>query len=396
MNFLFNLVAVQPIHSAKFHGGGSYGEVLFRAIVKNLFETEQPKNVRLFCAYDAKKFLHPEIAELCKRFAIPLCDVNEKSPQMVIDENAIDTFYTPLYSLEKKWDVQVKNFKFTWHVVRALEIAYSPLGISFAKSFSQKMEALVRYREIWKSQFYKPKYNALADRIARGNVQTITVSEHSRASIRAFFPQLMQTEIPVFYSPMDEVSPSGKLPAGILPKKYFLLTSGARWEKNNLRAVRAFDDLIESLSLQNFEYKVIVTGVTQEKVYRSHLRHPENFVFLGYVETEELEMLHENAYAFIFPSLNEGFGYPPVQSMRYGVPVAASGTTSIPEVCGDAAIYFDPYSESEIKNRFVQLLDPKIYHDYAERAKRRYAQIRERQNADLEKAVKWCLTENEK
>ena len=116
-------------------------------------------------------------------------------------------------------------------------------------------------------------------------------------------------------------------------------------------------------------------------------------MFLGYVESKELEFLHQNAYAFVFPSLNEGFGYPPVQSMRYGVPVAASGTTSVPEVCGDAVIYFDPYSVSEIKNRMIQLLDSDIYSMYASRALQRYAEVHKRQEEDLEKAVAFVLGE---
>ncbi len=386
---LFNLVAVQPIHSAKFHGGGSYGEVLFWKIVERLQAGKSP--CQLFCAYDSGKFLDPKIVDACVRFHIPLCDIRSKSPQKILDENAIDTFYTPLYSLEKKWEVSVKRFVFTWHGVRALEMRYSFRGISFADSLSQKAEALLRYRECWKRFFYKPRYASLADRIEKGTVETMTVSEHSKASIRAFFPQLMDVPIPVFYSPMREVEPRGKLPDGVFEKKYFLLTSGARWEKNNLRAVEAFDRLMGALPEKAFPHQIVVTGVPNQTVYRRHLKHPSRFVFLDYVETEELEFLHRNAYAFLFPSLNEGFGYPPLQSMRYGVPVAASGTTSIPEICGDAAIYFDPYSVSEMENRILQLLDPSIYAVYAERAKIRYAQIRERQNADLERAVDFIL-----
>lgn len=381
MNLLFNLVAVQPIHSAKFHGGGSYGEVIFWALVK--------RGAKFSCAYDSQKYLAPKIVEACEKHGIPLYDIQKRSPQQIIDGNQIDTFYTPLYSLEAQWQIQVKRFVFTWHGVRALELQYSPLGISFAKKFGQKMEALVRYRASWKKYFYKPKYAELAARIAKGEVQTITVSEHSRASIKAFFPELLDKEIPVFYSPMTEVEGKGNLPAGVLPKKFFLLTSGARWEKNNLRAVKAFDDLI---SIQpNLDMKLVMTGATNPQVYLKEVKNRDRFVLLNYVETEELELLHENAYAFVFPSLNEGFGYPPMQSMRYGVPVAASGTTSIPEVCGDAAIFFDPYSVSEIENRMIQLLDPEIYKKYSDRGLARYAEVHCRQNEDLEKTIDFIL-----
>lgn len=385
MNLLFNLVAVQPIHSAKFHGGGSYGEVIFWALVK--------RGVQFSCAYDSRKYLDPMILDACKTQNIPLFDINEKTPQQIIDENQIDTFYTPLYSLEKKWDINVKDFVFTWHGVRALEMQYSWAGVGFAKKLGQKFEALVRYRESWKKHYYKPKYQALAARMAEGKARTITVSEHSRASIKSFFPELLDLEIPVFYSPMTAYEPEGFLPPGVAAKKYFLLTSGARWEKNNLRAAKAFDELVGMYQSQGkpFDFKMVITGAANTRAYLRHLKHKDRFVLLGYVENRELEFLHQNAYAFVFPSLNEGFGYPPVQSMRYGVPVAASGTTSIPEVCGDAVLYFDPYSVSEIKNRLVQLLDSKIYDEYAARAPKRYLEVHTRQNEDLEHTIDFIL-----
>lgn len=405
MRLLYNLTAVQPIHHAKFHGGGSYGEVIFWALLKHLHSSKtdelscadsavnQKESFKMFCLYDSKKYLNPNIVSACEEHSVSLFDIHEKIPQEIIKKQRIDTFYTPLYSLEKKWELEVPRYVFTWHGVRALEMNYSHLGFLFARSISQKIESLVRYRDAWKKFFYKPKYEELSQKIAKGKVQAITVSEHSKASIKAFFPKLLQTEIPVFYSPMLEIEPLGNLPEGIEQKKYFLFTSGARWEKNNLRAVKAFDELVPYLqtnaSFVNF--RVVVTGVTNLKVYLKKIRHPEYFVFLNYVENEQLEFLHQNAYAFIFPSLNEGFGYPPIQSMRYGIPVAASGTTSIPEICGNAALYFDPYSVSEIKNRMIQLLDSKIYEDYSERTKKRYKEVAECQKNDLEKTMNFIL-----
>ena len=385
MNLLFNLVAVQPIHSAKFHGGGSYGEVIFWALVK--------RGAKFSCVYDSRKYLDPAILEACKTQNIPLFDISTQTPQEIIDANQIDTFYTPLYSLEKKWAIDVKDFVFTWHGVRALEMQYSWAGVGFAKKLGQKFEALVRYRESWKKYFYKPKYQDLAKRMAEGKARTITVSEHSRASIKSFFPELMDLKIPVFYSPMRSYEPEGFLPPEVTAKKYFLLTSGARWEKNNLRAAMAFDELVDMYESQGkpFDFKMVITGAANPKAYLRHLKHKDRFVLLGYVENKELEFLHQNAYAFVFPSLNEGFGYPPVQSMRYGVPVAASGTTSIPEVCGDAVLYFDPYSVSEIKNRLVQLLDSRIYDEYVARASKRYVEVHTRQITDLEEAVNFIL-----
>lgn len=393
MNILYNLVSVQPIHSAKFHGGGSYGEVVFFALVREILTMPTKERPKLFCVFDSKKQLNGKIAQTCKENGISLLDLNEISPRDIVLKFQIDTFYTPLYSLDSKWNVPVRRFVFTWHGVRALEMRYSFAGIAFASKIAQKFEALVRYRETWKRFFYKPKYELLVRKIINGEVQTMTVSEHSLASIRGFFPELSFRKIPVFYSPMEFLAPSGNLPQGIEPKRYFLLTSCARWEKNNLRAVMAFDSLLADQERigENCSLKMVLTGVTRPGVYLKNLKHRDHFVLLDYVSAENLEKLHENAYAFIFPSLNEGFGYPPVQSMRYGVPVAASGTTSIPEICGDAAIYFDPYSVSEIKNRLIQFLDPRIHSEFSKRAQKRYIQIRARQESDLKKIVHYIL-----
>ena len=112
---------------------------------------------------------------------------------------------------------------------------------------------------------------------------------------------------------------------------------------------------------------------------------------LSYVERDELELLNRSAYAFIYPSLNEGFGYPPIDSMKYRVPVLASGTTSIPEVCGDAAVYFDPYSVSEIKNRIIQILDENFYKELQKKSEIRHDYITAKQKKDLNDLAEYLI-----
>ena len=63
---------------------------------------------------------------------------------------------------------------------------------------------------------------------------------------------------------------------------------------------------------------------------------------LGHVPRERLIHLYQTASAVVFPSLYEGFGQPPLEAMACGCPVACSNTAALPEVCGDAAVYFDP------------------------------------------------------
>ncbi len=72
-------------------------------------------------------------------------------------------------------------------------------------------------------------------------------------------------------------------------------------------------------------------------------------IFTGKVEDDEIKALYMNAIAFVFPSLYEGFGIPPLEAMECGCPVAVSDIDVLHEVCGDAALYFDPHSTYEIE-----------------------------------------------
>jgi len=365
MKLLFDLTVTQPVTGVKFHGGGLYGETIFWALLKRL--------KTITCIYDSKLYINPKILEC----GITLYDINQISPKEIVEKENIDVFYTPAYVNE--WQIPVKRYVITWHDVRFLEMLQDN-----TKSYydSTRLKTVVRF---FRKKYLLKKMKARFDRLSRiENAEYVTVSEHSKHSILGFYPHLAQKEILVLYSPVDDDQielPQSKFK----PKSYFLLTSSNRWEKNNLRAVWAFDELLSQRD--DLDFKVVLTGVTNEEIYIRKLKNRDKFVFLNYVERPELLSLHKNAYAFIFPSLNEGFGYPPVESMRYGVPVAASGISSIPEICQNAAIYFDPYNVSEIKNRIIQLLNKDIHDEYSARAIERYNAVKERQIRDLDRIV---------
>ena len=69
---------------------------------------------------------------------------------------------------------------------------------------------------------------------------------------------------------------------------------------------------------------------------------------VGYVSDGELRALYENAVCFVFPSLYEGFGLPPLEAMHCGCPVIVSRCASLPEICGDAALYCDPNDPADL------------------------------------------------
>jgi len=82
----------------------------------------------------------------------------------------------------------------------------------------------------------------------------------------------------------------------------------------------------------------------------------DNIRYLGRVSDEELVRLYNQAVCFIFPSLYEGFGLPPIEAMSCGCPVLVSDIPVLHEVCGDAATYFDPYNPFAIRKTIQQFL----------------------------------------
>ncbi len=86
-------------------------------------------------------------------------------------------------------------------------------------------------------------------------------------------------------------------------------------------------------------------------------------VLTGFVPEEALPALYRGALMFVYPSLYEGFGLPPIESMSQGVPVIASRSSSLPEVCGDAALFVDPLHSGEMTEAMGRLLDDAVLRD---------------------------------
>ncbi len=82
-----------------------------------------------------------------------------------------------------------------------------------------------------------------------------------------------------------------------------------------------------------------------------------NIEFRGYVTDAELSKLYQNAALFVFPSLSEGFGLPPLEAMAAGCPVISSNASCMPEVLGNAAAYFGPHDPKDIANKIQALLN---------------------------------------
>jgi glycosyltransferase involved in cell wall biosynthesis len=117
------------------------------------------------------------------------------------------------------------------------------------------------------------------------------------------------------------------------PREAFLLYPARPWpHKNHERLYEAF----ALVRRERPELRLVLTGGGHGNSF------PDGVEAVGNVSVDELVSLYRRAAALVFPSLYEGFGLPPVEAMACGCPVACSVAASLPEVCGDAARYFDP------------------------------------------------------
>ncbi|MFC1687810.1 glycosyltransferase family 4 protein [Patescibacteria group bacterium] len=178
----------------------------------------------------------------------------------------------------------------------------------------------------------------------------LTVSEFTKNDIIKHFHLTDPSRVAVTYEgvdiPNDIISNDEKdnlLKRFTITKPYVLYVGNVYPHKNLEKFIKAFKDIITR------DKDLLFVLVGKEDYFFKRLRAQvertdlsKNIVFTGFVTDSELFTLYANARLFVFPSLYEGFGLPPLEAMSAGTPVVASRATSIPEVCGDAAVYFDP------------------------------------------------------
>ncbi|MBI3666368.1 MAG: glycosyltransferase family 4 protein [Acidobacteria bacterium] len=162
---------------------------------------------------------------------------------------------------------------------------------------------------------------------------------------------------------------------------FVLYAGNIQPQKNLPRLVEAFA-VVESELEQHPRYKdlrLIIIGDElaahpdlRRSVIRSRIQHRVRF--LGFVPTEALRAFYRSAAAFVFPSLYEGFGLPPLEAMAQGTPVVTSNTYSLPEVVGDAAVMVNPENVFDIARGMRQaLLDEDLRRELSLRGRRQVA-----------------------
>jgi glycosyltransferase involved in cell wall biosynthesis len=141
---------------------------------------------------------------------------------------------------------------------------------------------------------------------------------------------------------LDVFVPDGR------PRGQFLLYPANAWpHKNHERLFAAF----ALVQRERPELRLVLTGAGHARMAL-----PPGVESRGHVTLEELVDLYRTAAALVYPSLYEGFGIPPLEAMACDCPVAVSRAASLPEICGNAAVYFDPVSVEDIARGIADVL----------------------------------------
>ena len=381
MNLLIDLTASQPNADGKVHGGGKYNEKVFLTFSGKDFSGNA------YAFYDASLELKQNLRDHAIQNGIRLINIQNENLLTIIQHYQIDRLFSALpfsllgNGLEEVLFQTTCEVYGVIHGLRTLELPASKEALAYTTSWKEKLKItakVVLQNNLVKRD--KSRYDLLLSK-----THVICVSNHTQKAIHSFFPKYKQ-EIPVLYSPnVTDLQDTSPCENQFSEKNYFLMVNGNRWIKNNLRSAIALDELFSKHP--EMTQKVVITGIQDQSVYLNKLKNKDRFIFLDYVSESFLQQIYQNAYAFIYMSLNEGFGYPPLDAMWHKIPVIASNFTSIPEVCGDAVLYANPFSIKEIKTQIRQLQDEEIRKSLIEKGNQQYQIIKERQEIDLNNLI---------
>jgi glycosyltransferase involved in cell wall biosynthesis len=201
----------------------------------------------------------------------------------------------------------------------------------------------------WFTKKFAYYYQWLVPKIVRRSKTVFTISENSKRDIIKF-TGIDGDKIKVLYCGISDIFllPS-EHPSNILqrlrlsPQGYLMAVSSLDPRKN-------FKKLIESFFNTDIDIPLVIVGSKGQVFGDAGVGeyNSSRLVFTGYIKDADLKQLYQSSLCFIYPSLYEGFGIPPLEAMASGCPTIVANTSSLPEVCNEASLYIDPNDSHSI------------------------------------------------
>lgn len=369
---------------SRFHGGGEYGDVILNALISTDFDEDHRPG--LFYRQDRR--VNRVLLDRAQNAGWNLHPIREgRNLPKIIEKYGYNTIYSPLpyifnWGVSREWG-EVR-FVGTFHGLRLVELLFY-LELEQNKDVPEN-KSLSECK-----MYYQRALHAF------DNTDIVVVSTHSKYSLLHYFPEIDQKKVHVFYSPLKQVDVAIDTSkeqeflqnCGVKCYEYGLMVSANYWYKNVKRGIKAYDLVFSGNHIfVPKDYKVIILGgKNNEEELLEGVINRNRFIFLDYIENDELEILYKNAQLFLYPSLNEGFGYPPLEAMKYGTLCACSANTSISEVCQDMVWYFNPLDIDEIAIRILTSFSDEEREKKSVMIEEKLPKLFERQKDDLKKLV---------
>ncbi len=204
----------------------------------------------------------------------------------------------------------------------------------------------------------------------------IAVSENTKNDLIKFY-NLPESKIEVIYNGYEKKANNENLKMKnsymLNAKCYILYVGTLQPRKNVITLIKAFDKFRK----QHPEFKLVIVGKKgwlYDEIFSlaKQLYLEKEIIFTDYVSDSELIQLYKNAFCFVLPSLYEGFGIPLLEAMAQGCPVLSSNSSSLPEIGGNACLYFDPTNVNNLVQSLDKLYDNnKLRNDLISKGKKR-------------------------
>ncbi len=215
------------------------------------------------------------------------------------------------------------------------------------------------------SPLRKWAYKKVITKAVESSKSIITVSQNTKKDVLRLFNVKPSKIQPIWISPSKEFRPSTKEEKAKVKKKFnldsnfILYTGNWREHKNLVGLVKAFGMIKSDPTLK--DWQLVITGKAdpfypEVKTTIKELNLEASVKLLGLVDFEDLVPLFGAARVYCCPSFYEGFGLPPLEAMQCMTPAVVSNVSSIPEVCRDAVLYFDPYDIKDMAQKIHKLV----------------------------------------